>query len=151
MDDLKCCWVVLCHWINSMIVLVKNLYTVHILIWLIQMRNPHHLWWRSKACSDIARRSTYVQICTMLWRRAALRTHSLSMPECAFWAGPNPPNQTTTPPPQTNNHIPKTILLPSPTHKYTYKVWNKCWKSLIMWRWKWSHNTRQKIPIDECK
>lgn len=111
-------WVLVDHWINSMIVLVKNLYTVHILIWLIQMRNPHHLWWRSKACSDIARRSTYVQICTMLWRRAALRTHSLSMPECAFWAGPQtpPPNNYTPtpttspkpyyyPPPPTNIHI----------------------------------------------
>ena len=82
-----------------MIVLVKNLYTVHILIWLTQIRNHHHLWWRSTACLDTARRSTSRHYCRVLWRRAALRNHSLSMPECAFWAGPPPPQQTKNHPP----------------------------------------------------
>ena len=97
-----------CDWLMSptkwicMIVLVKNLYTVYILIWLTQMRNSRNLRWRGIARLDTARRSTPRHNCLMLWRRAALRNHSLLMPECAFWAGPLP--QTT--PPHTHTHTP---------------------------------------------
>ena len=95
---------------KCMIVLVKNLYTVHILIWLTQIRNQHHLWWRSTAYLDTARRSTSRHHCQVLWRRAALRNHSLLTPECAFWAGP--------PTPQT----PKPQNIPNPTHTYTQQI-----------------------------
>ena len=42
---------------EGMTVLLKNLFTVHILIWQTQIRNQHYLWWRIKARSDTARRS----------------------------------------------------------------------------------------------
>ena len=102
---------------KCMIVLVKNLYTVHILIWLTQIRNQHHLWWRSTAYLDTARRSTSRHHCQVLWRRAALRNHSLLTPECAFWAGPPYPQNPKTPkhpkphPHPTNHTYPSIYIL----------------------------------------
>ena len=101
---------------KCMIVLVKNLYTVHILIWLTQIRNQHHLWWRSTAYLDTARRSTSRHHCQVLWRRAALRNHSLLTPECAFWAGPPTPK---TPKPQ-NIQTPTSTQQTTHTPIYIY-------------------------------
>ena len=75
----------------------------------IQIRNQSSLWWHGKAQSDPARRSAFNWKQLKLWRRAALRTHSLLMPDCALWTGPPPPPspphyQNTTPP---KNNPPK--------------------------------------------
>ena len=45
-----------------MTVLLKNLFTVHILIWHFQIRVNYNLWWRLKAHSDTARRSATCSI-----------------------------------------------------------------------------------------
>ena len=43
--------------ISNMTVLLKNLFTVHILIWHTQIRSQHYLWWQNSAFMDTARRS----------------------------------------------------------------------------------------------
>ena len=90
---------------KDMTVLIKNLFTVHILIWQTQIRHQHYLWWRSEARLDTARRMILVPRHWVLWRRAALKIHSLSMPECALWTGNPPPKQQQNTPPN-----PSTLL-----------------------------------------
>jgi len=78
----------------------------------IQIRNQSSLWWHGKAQSDPARRSTFNWKQLKLWRRAALRTHSLLMPDCALWTGLNPPFYT---PPSKTLHPQTSIPKKEPT------------------------------------
>ena len=51
-------WEIVRSWKNLiMTVLLKNLFTVHILIWHTQIRSQHYLWWQDSAFMDTARRS----------------------------------------------------------------------------------------------
>jgi len=53
-----------CH-AAIMTVLLKNLFTVHILIWHTQIRSQHYLWWQNSAFMDTARISA---ISALLYR-----------------------------------------------------------------------------------
>ena len=88
---------------KTMTVLIKNLFTVHILIWKTQISRIKHLWWQDEALLDTARRLAMELDCSVPWRRAALNTHSHSMPRSAVWTGTHP--QTTNNPYTNKPHL----------------------------------------------
>ena len=68
----------------------ESLYSTY-LIWLTQISNRPHLWWRFEALLD-NREKIGLPTATcrkgLPWRRAASDTHSRPTPGCALWTGP---------------------------------------------------------------
>ena len=83
---------------ESMTVLLKNLFTVHILIWQTQIRNQHYLWWRNKVCLDTARRSISMSLALGIVAKSSVGTFiPFNARVCTLnrYPSPKPPNTTT--------------------------------------------------------
>ena len=81
---------------KNMTVLLKNLFTVHILIWHTQIRSQHYLWWQNSAFMDTARRSA---TSALLRRCCGEEQRWIYIPIRCPWmqfeqVPPNPPKQT---------------------------------------------------------
>ena len=95
------------YFMRTMTVLIKNLFTVHILIWLTQIRHQHYLWWRSKARLDTARRMISVSALGIMAKSSVENSFPFNARVCTLNRQP-PPNTTQTHPTPTT-HCCKTM------------------------------------------
>ena len=89
---------------ESMTVLLKNLFTVHILIWQTQIRNQHYLWWRIKARSDTARRSITIAFSNCIVAKSSVG-NSFPLNAWVCTLNRSPPNKPTNKPQQPPHNL----------------------------------------------